>query len=284
MYSNTVTVDFRPQLVVGQPKLSLVPKRQDIHQIEVPQEHKMDHLSEEQIDEMVSYCLENQRWRDAMLLVLGVSTGLRASDLCRVRVSDMVEGLKTGYFRILEQKKTQTGSNRKRHCSPVRCYVNRPVKEMLDIFMAMTPGMTYESYLFENRSLSPSNAFKDGVYTAPYPHINRQRVYLIVHGLYEKCGFYGKKCGSHSLRKTGAATLQHTDTLPADAPMKNPYGMMMAQLFLNHASAQSTMHYLNEAEDMRRSCVLSMTLGLKPVLDFKEKHHIGSWNMSFGSQ
>ena len=276
MQSNVVTVDFR-QSAAGRPKLSLVPKRQDIHQIAVPEPRKMDHLTEAQVDDMVAFCLANRRWRDAMLLVLGVNTGLRASDLCRVTVSDMMNGLETGCFRMLEQKKTQTGEDKKRHYSPVTCYVNRPILEMFDVFMVMTPGMTPESYLFENRSTQPSDAFKDGVYSAPWPHINRQRVYLIVHGLYEKCGFSGQKCGSHSLRKTGATTLQHRDCLPADAPMKNPYGMMMAQLFLNHASAKSTLSYLNEMEDMKRSCVMSMTLGLEPVLEFKKKNDIGTW-------
>lgn len=276
MQSNVVTVDFR-QPAAGRPKLSLVPKRQDIHQIAVPESRKMDELETDQLDDMVAYCLAEQRWRDAMLLVLGVNTGLRASDLCRVKVSDVMKGLETGCFRMLEQKKTQTGEDKKRHYSPVTCYVNRPIREMFDVFMAMTPGMTPESYLFENRSTQPSDAFRDGIYSAPWPHINRQRVYLIVHRLYQKCGFSGKKCGSHSLRKTGATVLSCEDTIPSDAPMKNPYGMMMAQLFLNHANAKSTLAYLGKAEATRKAGIMKLTLGLEPVLEFKKKNHIGTW-------
>lgn len=276
MRSNVVEVDFRRPSVIG-PKLSLAPKRQDIHELAVPETRKMDHLTEAQLDEMVQFCLDNRRWRDAMLLVLGVNTGLRASDLCRVKVSDIAGGLNAGYFRILEQKKTQTGEDKKRHVSPVTCYINRPIREMFDVFMAMESDMTNESYLFENRRPTKSKAFRNGVYTAPYPHINRQRVYLIVHGLYEKCGFCGQKCGSHSLRKTGATTLQHKDLLPDDAPMKNPYGMMMAQIFLNHASAKSTLSYLNEMEEMKKACVMGLTLGLQPVLAFKKERNIGTW-------
>lgn len=276
MRSNVVEVDFRRPSVIG-PKLSLAPKRQDIHELAVPEPRKMDHLTEDQLDQMVQFCLDNRRWRDAMLLVLGVNTGLRASDLCRVKVSDIMKGLNTGSFRMLEQKKTQLGEDKKRHYSPVVCYVNQPIREMFDVFMAMEPDMTNESYLFENRRPTKSKAFRNGVYTAPYPHINRQRVYLIVHGLYEKCGFCGQKCGSHSLRKTGATILQHKDMMPDDAPMKNPYGMMMAQLFLNHASPKSTLSYLNEYEETRKACAMSLTLGLQPALAFKKEHNIGTW-------
>lgn len=276
MRSNVVEVDFRHPSVIG-PKLSLSPKQQDIHELAVPETRKMDHLTEAQLDQMVQFCLDNLRWRDAMLLVVGVNTGLRASDLCRVKVSDIMKGLNTGSFRMLEQKKTQLGEDKKRHYSPVVCYVNQPIREMFDVFMAMEPDMTSESYLFENRSPSKSKAFRKGVYTAPYPHINRQRVYLIVHGLYEQCGFSGEKCGSHSLRKTAPTIMQYSDSLPDNAPMKNPYGLLMAQLFLNHASSKSTLSYLNEYEETRKACAMSLTLGLQPALAFKKEQNIGTW-------
>ena len=55
------------------------------------------------------------------------------------------------------------------------------------------------------------------------------------------------------------------------------FGMMMAQIFLNHASAKSTLSYLNEMEEMKRACVMGLTLGLQPTLAFKKEHNIGPW-------
>ena len=82
-----------------------------------PVESIVEHSAEpikriEDIDRICKYLIENERYRDHMLFVVGINFGLRISDLLRLRFSDLINKDLTfkDTFPILEKKKHEEGS------------------------------------------------------------------------------------------------------------------------------------------------------------------------------
>jgi len=114
--------------------------------------------------------LRRGRERDYILALVGFNTGLRISDLRRLRVVDVAHT-----HVVIRQKKTG---------KRVRVPINPKIKCILDRY---TASMKDEDYLFPSR---------EG-WNKP---LTRSRSYQILNAAARACGL--RHCGNHTLRKT----------------------------------------------------------------------------------
>lgn len=122
------------------------------------------------IEEMKAELLK-QGYRDYMLFVLGINTGLRISDLLDLKVQDVRD--KTHI--ILTEQKTKKDK---------RFMINSQLKEDIDQYIQ---GMNDDEYLFQSRKGNNNP-------------ISRVQAYRILNKTADKLGL--ENIGTHTLRKT----------------------------------------------------------------------------------
>ena len=151
--------------------------------------------------------------RDFALFVLGINTNLRASDLLRIRVSD-VRYLKAGEYFTLREKKT----------SKLRSItVNKAVYEAIHQLISSRSDILDSDYLFPSRKkLSASG----GMLTVSYLN-------SLVKSWCREINLRGNY-GAHTLRKTFGYI--HRTVFGTDIPT-------LMEMF-NHSSQRQTLTYL----------------------------------------
>jgi len=92
--------------------------------------------------------LKLQSQRNYVLFVLGISTGYRAGDLVALKVRDVKEALRRGYFYILEGKKKNSKNIRKKNIKPRQVKVVSKLDRILRAYI--NDKRDYE-YMFPSR-------------------------------------------------------------------------------------------------------------------------------------
>ena len=113
-----------------------------------------------EIDIMKQYYLENQRYRDYALFVLGINTALRISDLLCIKwqdVYDLDKHMYHSHITIIEHK---TG---KQAC----VFINRQCRQALEQLRRDVNPQTMQEYIFFTKN-------------DRYNHISRNRAYNII--------------------------------------------------------------------------------------------------------
>lgn len=234
-------------------------KKKSRQKVAAPKNQTMEPIeSREDVNRIVAYCLDRDKLRDALLLVMGFNTGLRVSDLILIQVGDVLrDGKIVESFRVNEQK-TQHVRDKK----PVTIYINRALKEMLTVFLKGR-DLDPEAYLFENQSYCPGSQGRGN-------HISRQAAWQIVKRTIKNAGIDGQY-GTHTLRKTPVFQILTSETIPENNIVKNEVGLQAAQRFLNHNNAASTFHYVGILEKQRKAEIMRLNLGLEAILEYKLK-------------
>ncbi|MEI8390444.1 MAG: site-specific integrase [bacterium] len=129
-------------------------------------------LREKNCIEKVKNILLKNGYRDYLLFVAGINTGLRISDLLKLRVSDVKDKSH------IEFRETKTGKNK-------RFYISPTLKTCFDNY---TSSMTSSEFLFQSRK---------GI-NKP---ITRVQAYKIINDAVKSTGLCDK-IGTHTLRKT----------------------------------------------------------------------------------
>ena len=161
-----------------------------------------------------------RRYRDLLLLVVGINTALRISDLLQLRISYFLDDHKRirQRFWIKEQKRN------KRH----EVIINRSIREALGEYLKAYHGVTEEpnNFVFFNT--------KTNDYSAP---IKRGQAWKFIVSICNEVGLRGNY-GTHSLRKTWGyhARMQGVD-------------LALIMHKLNHESIAYTKRYLGITDD-----------------------------------
>ena len=129
-------------------------------------------LREKNCIEKVKNILLKNGYRDYLLFVAGINTGLRISDLLKLKVSDVRDKSH------IEFRETKTGKNK-------RFYISPTLKTCFDIYIV---SMTSEQFLFSSRKGN----------NRP---ITRVQAYKIINDAVKATGLCDK-IGTHTLRKT----------------------------------------------------------------------------------
>ena len=177
-----------------------------------------------QVRELAGYWLKRGNLRNYTLIVLGVYTALRISDLLRIRWSDVydeADGVLRSHITLTE---TKTGKQK-------TIALNKKATAALDMLFPHKRG----SYVFtnnrkEDRAISRVHAWR----------IIKEAAYAI--------NFTGC-CGCHSLRKSFGYFAWKSGVLP----------VMLMDIF-NHSSFEITKRYLGISQDDRDKVYLKMEI------------------------
>jgi len=158
--------------------------------------------------------LKSKSERDYVLFVLGIATGYRAGDLVLIKIRDIKEALRVGYFEILEGKKKNSKNIRKCNIKPRRCYI---VDKLEKVLKAYIKNKEDYYYAFPSRKGE---------------HIRVPRVTTILKDAGDMFGLIN--ITAHSMRKTYAYHLW----------VENDYNTLLIKELLGHSSIEETKRYL----------------------------------------
>ncbi len=158
--------------------------------------------------------LKSKRERDYVLFVVGIATGYRAGDLVLIKIRDIKEALRVGYFEILEGKKKNSKNIRKCNIKPRRSYIVDKLEKILKAYIKNKED--YE-YAFPSRKGE---------------HIGVPRVTTILKDAGDMFGLIN--ITAHSMRKTYAYHLW----------VENDYNTLLIKELLGHSSIEETKRYL----------------------------------------
>ena len=183
--------------------------------------------SKHHIREMAEYYLKRGKIRNYLLIVMGVYTGLRISDLLMLRQKDVYDFEQSSFLSHISIIERKTGKHR-------RIAVNVRVLQALNLFLGLQPSDP-EGFLFKSRK-QPAHA------------IGRIQAWRIIKEAAKAVGAAGR-IACHSLRKTLGYFAWKAGVLP----------VMLMDIF-NHSSFDVTRRYLGINQDERDSVYLSMEL------------------------
>ena len=171
------------------------------------------------------------RIRDLALFNLAIDSKLRACDLVRLRLSDIVQGGRVVSRATVVQNKTG---------QPVRFELTEQTRDTVEKWIGKSPPGG-DQFLFPSR-------------IARSPHLSTRQYSRIVKGWVSLIGLNPAEYGTHSLRRT-KATLSYRRT-------KN---LRAVQLLLGHAKLESTVRYLgievDDALEMAEQTEVQSTAG-----------------------
>lgn len=218
--------------------------------------------SEEDINRMVSWCLERKKIRDAVLLVLGFNLGLRISDLLTIRYKDIFEdkGKLRDYIVITEQKTKNTKSM----SVPRVLYLNEAARKaamlMFNTKKKEDPSFSLDEYIFVGEA--PHKAYVGGFRKS----LNKSNAYRMIKSVGRANGVMSR-LSTHTMRKTFGYFV--TEKLP-DQMKKNGSSALILQKIFHHSNMSTTMRYIGVDESDERSAYMVLNLGLDPIKKYEE--------------
>ena len=176
------------------------------------------------------YLLGKSNKRDYMLFVVGINVGLRAGDLLRLKIKDiMLDGTIIDKVVLYEEK-----TDKKRAFE-----LNDSSKAAIRLYLDTMQDVDYEAYLFKSRKGS-------GALTVESAH---KIIKTTLRELNIKVNY-----GTHSLRKT-FAYLSYMNNIRT-----NPTIINTLQKMLNHSSASVTLRYIGITKEVISDVYNSLNL------------------------
>ena len=174
--------------------------------------------------ETMKKLLKQQNLRDYCLFVLGINSGLRISDLLKLKVADVIENGKIKDRIRLREKKTNKFKD-----FPLSEKTKQAIKEYLK-----TRNYTENEPLFISRK---NKGF-----------LLRQQAYKIINDVAKSIGIKDK-IGTHTLRKTFGYHAYN-----------NGYDIALIQKLFNHSSPSVTLRYIGITQEKLDDVYLSLDL------------------------
>ena len=221
---------------------SLLPPAMELTRRETAGEHTAEPIkSLEDIARVSDFLIENKRYRDNMLFILGINFGLRVSDLLSLRFCDLLEPAREGYdfqrtFPILEQKTAETRKvQRNRYIT-----INNAVMDAVELYLRhFSPKL--DDFLFVSESNRASGA------------LSRASVDRILKGIGQDLDL-PCKMATHTLRKTFA---YHQMAMAGNDPRK----LLLLQKIFGHSSVAQTLDYIGITKEEIEKAYLELNLG-----------------------
>lgn len=204
----------------------------------VDEELAADHTSEpikdiEDINRITQYLVEQKRWRDNMLFIVGINLGLRVSDLLRLRFSHIINENFTfkDRFPLLEKKTKNTRKTKKNRYLTI----NNAVVEAVTLYLEYTPGIKLSDYMFRSESTGGNYSNENHPNKEDRP-LSRSSVDRILKGIANDLNL-NCKMSTHTLRKTFA---YHQMVMSGNSSRK----LLVLQKMFGHSSAAQTLDYI----------------------------------------
>lgn len=242
----SATVIDMTALLTNRRKLNaglIAPSSEDVT-FELATEHAAEPIKAmDDIIRISEYLIQNERYRDNMLFILGINFGLRISDLLRLRFTNLINDSFAfrDTFAILEKKTKNTRRVRKNRYITI----NDAVIDAVTLYLEHTPNVKLSDYMFRSESnRSTSNT-----------PMHRNSADRILKGIAEDLGL-GNKMSTHSLRKTFA---YHQMVMSGNDPRK----LLLLQKMFGHSSAAQTLDYIGITGEEIEEAYRQLNLGSK---------------------
>ena len=210
--------------------------------VELAEEHAAEPIkSLDDIYRISEYLIQNGRYRDNMLFIVGINFGLRVSDLRVLRFSDIINDNCTfkESFPVFEIKTRNTRARKMNRYITI----NTAVIEAVTLYLENTPNVKLSDYMFR----SESNRC-----TSNKP-MTRQSVDRVLKGLASDVGITSR-VSTHSLRKTFG---YHQMVMSGNDNRK----LMLLQKMFNHSSPAQTLSYIGITNEEIQEAYKSLNLG-----------------------
>lgn len=210
---------------------------------ELAAEHTAEPIKDmEDINRISKFLIDQKRYRDNMLFIVGINFGLRVSDLRLLRFSHLIndECVFRDSFAILEKKTKNTRTHqRNRYIT-----INTAVVEAVTLYLENSDDVKLSDYLFRSESNHGSNE------NVP---IHRNSIDRIMKGLAKDLNL-GNKMATHSLRKTFA---YHQMVMSNNDPRK----LLLLQKMFGHSTAAQTLDYIGITGEEIEEAYRKLNLG-----------------------
>ena len=215
---------------------------------EVEEELAVEHAAEpiKSMDDIIrisEYLIENKRYRDNMLFIVGINFGLRVSDLRVLRFSNLINEnfAFRDSFPVFEKKTRNTRKKKKNRYITI----NEAVIDAVTLYLENTPNVTLSDYMFRSES---NNKGKN----AGQP----LSVYSIDRMLKEVAAALGLGCriSTHSLRKTfGYHQMMMSDN--------DGRKLLLLQKIFGHSTPSQTLDYIGITHEEIEDAYRNLNLG-----------------------
>lgn len=228
--------------------------------------------SEEDINRVVSELLQQERYRDAMLFVVGINMGLRQSDLVTLRFNDLIdsENYFKDCFKLIEIKTRNTrgtkvvvnenGEKTRKRVAPRKnrtIYINEAVRKIVRIYLDNVPSKR-DDLLFHSHSNNSKNNGKGLSHTAIDNIFKKLLADMGVTGRYS----------THFMRKTFCF---HFLERIAESSGINTRGAEWLQYTLGHANLATTLRYSGYRASEDKTYYNLLNLGLEAINEYLGK-------------
>ena len=220
----------------------IAPAKEDTH-CELAPEHAAEPIkSMDDISAISHYLIENGRYRDNMLFIVGINFGLRVSDLRMLRFSNLINDNFTfkDSFPVFEKKTRNTRKRKKNRYITI----NNAVMEAVTLYLRNTEGVCLSDYMFRSVSNNGGNVNNP---------LSVQAINLILKGIASDLGI-NVKMSTHTLRKTFCyhqMLMSHNDSRK----------LLLLQKMLNHSSPAQTLDYIGITYEEFSDAYRSLNLG-----------------------
>lgn len=228
----------------------IAPSTEDIDE-ELAAEHTSEPIKDiEDINRITQYLIEQERWRDNMMFIVGINLGLRVSDLLRLRFSHMINDNFTfkDRFPLLEKKTRNTRKVKKNRYLTI----NNAVVEAVTLYLEHTPGVKLSDYMFRSESTG-GNYKEDNQENKESRPLSRSSVDRILKGIAKDLDL-NCKVSTHTLRKTFA---YHQMVMSGNSSRK----LLVLQKMFGHSSAAQTLDYIGITRDEIEDAYRNLNLG-----------------------
>lgn len=197
------------------------------------------------INRISKYLIDNKRYRDNMLFIVGINFGLRVSDLRMLRFANLISdnNMFKDSFPVFEQKTRNTRKRKKNRYITI----NEAVMQAVILYLDNTPGICLSDYMFRSESTR-------GDVDKNQP-IHRNSIDRILKGIANDLDL-NIQMSTHTLRKTFA---YHQMVMSNNDPRK----LLLLQKMMGHSTAAQTLDYIGitgeEIEEAYRKLNLGST-------------------------
>lgn len=222
----------------------IAPAIEDTDRVTV-EEHAADPIKDmRDINRISEYLIQQNRFRDNMLFIVGINFGLRVSDLLVLRFSDLInpDCSFRDTFAILEKKTSNTRKVKKnRYIS-----INTAVVEAVTLYLENTSDIHLSDYLFRSESNRGGNQNKP---------LNRKSVDRILKGIGVDLDIKAHM-STHTLRKTFG---YHQMVMSGNDPRK----LLLLQKIFGHSTSAMTLDYIGITTEEIEDAYRNLNLGSK---------------------
>lgn len=179
------------------------------------------------------------KYRNKLMIVLGISTGLRISDLCRLRFYDVIEDYSFGKDLIFKQKITEYEKKTGKLSSNAQdqCLITEAVQIALKEYIySLGADFSMDDFLLKSQK---PNAQGEYVLDEKSCHRVMKTLQQELHIPYN--------LGSHTFRRTFARLAYY---LNQDLKMPSNNVMECVQMMLKHSSVRTTANYIGMTSDI----------------------------------